>query len=263
MKTQIFIACFIAVIFPIIAKANDSMSAKTPVVIPIKEAIGKGMVNIRMNGSYTSYFVYEILDVGEGMHYGKCMAIELGSNLDSMVVLKLDAGTLLVPKDDSIQRMIVTHDVIFPLYPRKRYWTRFYAMCTQINFHPPIGSKEFTIGEMADTNLVKLAKYCAHSFNQNMPGQHAIWAYTDKVNFDTLKRYGADSNSIQQTVAILNAVNLETPLNTPLSVKQTNTWQTITLERYWVYGGLCLISILLLTTVFYAIRKRYNEAKIS
>ena len=263
MKIQIFIACIIAVIFPIIAKANDSMSAKTPVVIPIKEAIGKGMVNIRMNGSYTSYFVYEILDVGEGMHYGKCMAVELGSNLDSMVVLKLDAGTLLIPKDDSIQRMIVTHDVIFPLYPRKRYWTRFYAMCTQIYFHPPIGSKEFTIGEMADTNLVKLAKYCAQSFNQNMPGQHAIWAYTDKVNFDTLRRYGADSNSIQQTIAILNAVNLETPLNKRLPVKQIITRKTITLDSYWVYSCLGLIASLLLMNLSFAIKKGRNGNKIS
>ena len=82
MKIQLLIASIIVIIFPIIAKANDSMSAKTPVVIPIKEAIDKGMVKIRMNGSYTSYFVYEILDVGEGMHYGKCMAIELGKSTE-------------------------------------------------------------------------------------------------------------------------------------------------------------------------------------
>ena len=245
--------------------ANDTTGNKLPTIIPIKEAIGKGLVNIRINGAYTSYFIYEILDRGEGMHYGKCMAINLGSKLDSMVLLELESGTLLIPKDDSVQKMLVTHKVLLPLYPHKQYWTTFYAMCTQIYYHPPLGSKEFNIGGMADTNLVKLSKYLELSYNQNMIGQHAVWAYTDKVGFDTLRRYGADTNSIKRTIEILDAVNIVTPLNSEFpkpDIKQSPV-PTMTLNSYVVYGGIGLIGVLSLATVVLLMRKNKSKKIVS
>lgn len=119
----------------------------------------------------------------------------------------------------------------------------------------------FTIGEMADTNLIKLSKYLQVSYNQNMIGQHAVWAYTDKANFDTLKKYGADTNSVKRTIEILDAVNITTPLNSefPKPVIKQNPVPTMTLNSYVVYGGIGLIGLLSLTTIAALIRRRKNK----
>ena len=231
-----------------------------PTEIPIKEAIDKGMLKVKISGSYDPRVFYEILDRGNGMHYGKCMAIRLMSNLDSMVLLKLNAGTILVPTDDSVQKMLVTHDVLFPLYPRKSYWTSFYAMCSQIHNRTPTIFEAFSFGETADTNLVKLARYCEQSFNQNMPGQHAVWAYTDTVCFETLRKYGADSNSLKKSIEILNAVKMITPLNNSVNHEvNQNPIATITLNSYIVYGGIGAISILTFTTFIFLRMSNKNK----
>jgi len=257
MKKLILYLLIILVAFTYQVSAKDSNANKIPVVVPIKEAINKGIVKVKVIGAYNTYSIYEVLSIGDGMHYGKCMAIELESTIDSTVKLKLEAGTLLIPKQDSIQTMLVTSDAEFPLFPKRNYWSRFYAMCTQIYFHPPSIEKEFTIGGKADTNLIKLAKYCQQTFNQNMPAQHAVWAYTDKVNFDTLKTYGADSNSIKKTIEILNAASVVTQLN-PIAANpeikpgtdDRNTSEgTITLNKYIVYVGISLMVILSFTTM--------------
>lgn len=119
----------------------------------------------------------------------------------------------------------------------------------------------FTIGEMADTNLIKLSKYLQVSYNQNMIGQHAVWAYTDKANFDTLKKYGADTNSVKRTIEILNAVNIITPLNNTFTnpEQKQNPIPTMTLNSYIVYGGMGLIGFLSLVTITALIRRKKNN----
>lgn len=158
--------------------AQDSLDIKKPPIVTINEAIEKGMVQLKICGAYDQRFFYEVLD-SDGVHYGKCMAIVLKSNIDSFVLLKLDCGTMLIPTDSSVQEMLVTHTAEFPLYPGETYSTRFYAMCAQIHNKAPNVETTFRIGEMADSNLLNLVYYIDANYIQNMLGQHAVWAVTD------------------------------------------------------------------------------------
>ena len=185
MKKNFLLVFVLAVTVPIIAKANDSLDRNHPAIFPIKAAIERKMLEIRISGSYDPHFCYEVADK-EGVHYGKCMDAILISKLDSTVLIKLECGTLLIPDDDSVQKMLVTKEILFPLFPHNVYRTRFYAMCSQIHNHAPYILSTFKVGNLADTSLVKLAKYIEASYNQNMIGQHAIWAYTDKPTFEEL-----------------------------------------------------------------------------
>ncbi len=191
--------------------AQDSLVNKKPPVVPINEAIDKGMLELKICGAFDPRFFYEVLD-REGVHYGKCMAIVLKSNIDSFVLVKLDCGTLLIPADSIVQEMLVTHNAEFPLYPGQTYSTRFYAMCAQLHNRAPNVETTFRIGEMADSSLLKLANYLDANYIQNMLGQHALWAVTDQADFEVLKNYGADSNSILKTKEILSNLNIETKL---------------------------------------------------
>ena len=257
MKKLILVALIYATHLPNNALALDTTEHKLPCVIPIKTAVESNMMQMRISGSYDPQFYHEIADK-EGVHYGKCMDVIFKSKLDNTVLIKLECGTLLIPDDTSVQKMLVTKEVVFPLYPKGAYRTRFYAMCSQLHNHAPFILNTFKIGGLADTNLVKLAHYIDKTYNQNMLGQHAVWAYTDKVTFEDLKPYRADSNSITQTIAILDSAHIITPLNNN-PVPEIILNHTITLNNYLVYGGLGLIAALSMATLVLAFRRNRKD----
>jgi hypothetical protein len=251
---------FLVVIAYVNASAQDTIEHKKLAVIPINEAIDKGMLELKITGASDPRMFYEVIDQ-VGVYYGKCMIIILKSKIDSTVVLKLDCGTLLVPTDDSVQTMIVTHDAKFALYPNTTYATHFYAMCTQFHDGIPMVETPFRIGETADSNLVKLTKYIEKSLMQNMVGQHAVWAVTDQVTFKDLEKYGADSISIELTKEILDSVNINTKLN-PIEFRNAETESNaslITINRYYVYGGIGLLFLLTITTITLSITRKKNN----
>jgi len=242
--------------------SQDSLRNRKPTEISITEAMDQGIVELKISGSYDPRIFYEVLD-RDGVHFGKCMAILLVSKIDTPVFLRLDCGTQLIPFDTSVQTMIVTQKAIFPLYPNQEYITRFYAMCGQLHDAPPNIETAFKIGELADTGLVKLARYLDANFIQNMLGQHAMWAYTDQADFEELEKYGADSLSIAKTKEILNNLNLETKLTPPLVAEPIEETNEMTINRYYIYGGLGLLGILVITIIILVFTRKKNSDEIA
>lgn len=240
--------------------AQDSLANKKPSIIPINEAIENGMLELKICGAYDPRFFYEVLD-REGVHYGKCMAIVLKSDIDSFVILKLDCGTLLVPTDSIVQEMLVTHNAEFPLYPGQTYSTRFYAMCAQLHNKAPNIETTFRIGKMADSSLLKLANYLDANYIQNMLGQHALWAVTDQADFEDLKNYGADSNSILKTKEILSKLNIETKLT--VGEKAAADSNKISVNRNMIILGIGLLIIFAITTTILIFRNNRKVENIS
>lgn len=253
MKNKIItFSFFLLIISSVFSQEKDTMNK--PAVISIKDAINKGMLELKICGSYDRRFFYEVLD-GEGVHYGKCMAIVLKSKIDSFVFIKLDCGTLLIPDDSMVQTMLVTNDAEFPLYPGQTYSTRFYAMCAQIHDKAPDIETIFRIGEMADSNLLRLANYLDANYLQNMLGQHAVWAMTDQADFEELKKYGADSNSVIKTKEILNELNLTTKLTAQFSKSEV-----IRIKTYQFYLAIGAFLILIAIVTIQIIIKNKKES---
>ena len=248
MSTSIFktIALGLFLMMNIDVNAKDTLSTKLPKEFTMKEAIDKGILNYKILGLYNPRNFDEVIDK-DGVHYGKCMVIVLQSKIDSMVLLRLDCGTQILPDDSSVQTMIVTHKAILALYPKQTYATRFYAMCGQLHDRAPNAMNTFKVGELADSNVVKLATYLNDNYIQNMIGQHALWACTDQANFEELKKYGADSLTIAKTKEILTNIKLETKLTpkTPPTPKviiaETNE---MLINPYYIFGGLGVILVL-------------------
>lgn len=246
-KVFIIVSLFVASIM--ITKAQDSLDNRKITTIPLKDALKKGLIELSIAGAYNPNYIFEIIDK-EGVHYGKCMTLYLKSKIDSFIFLQLDCGTLLIPEDDSVQTMITTHNAKFPLYPKSAYATRFYAMCTQFHDRPPMIITPFKIADKADSSLLKLTKHIESSYMQNMVGQHAIWALTDHVKFEDFKKYGADSNSIEKSIELLNAVNIKTSLNES-KIKKSESG--INLNQYLVFIGSFFI---LFGVIFWVVVKK-------
>lgn len=260
MKRKIFILTF--AVFNLInfnLNAKDKLSNRKPIELSINEAIDKGMLELKISGAYDPSIFYEVLN-NDGVHYGKCMAIILKSKIDSLILLRLDCGTKLIPFDTTVQTMIVTQKAIFPLYPNEIYATRFYAMCGQLHNASPNIETTFRIGDLAEERIVRLATYLNDNYIQNMLGQHALWAFTDQAENEELLKYGADSLSIEKTKEILNNLNLETKLTPKNDTKKLK--YKISLNRYYVFIGAALLLIFTTTTIILFLRRKKKDDTI-
>lgn len=264
MRIQILAALIIGQVLlsNSVSYSQDTLINSSPTEISIAEAIASEMVDVKITGSYDPRIFHEVVDKN-GNHYGKCMAMVLQSKIDTFALLKLDCGTQLVPTDSSVQTMIVTREAIFPLYPKRAYVTTFYSMCGELHDASPDISTAFSIGELGDTGLVKLANYLGDNYIQNMPGQHALWAYTDQADFEELKKYGADSLSIEITKDILYRLGLETKLSPKLVIAPSEESNKFSLNRYLVFSALGLIVILTSTIVILIINRPKNDRPIT
>lgn len=247
---------FLLIISSVFSQEKDTRNK--PTVISIKDAIDKGMLELKICGAYDPGVFYEVVD-RDGVHYGKCMAIVLKSKIDSFVIIKLDCGTFLIPADSIVQIMVVTHRVEFPLYPGQTYATRFYAMCAQLHNMAPSIETTFRIGGMADSGLLSLANYLDANYMQNMLGQHAVWAMTDQADFDELKKYGADSNSIIKTKSILNDLNLATKLTTRAKDSPNKKSSKFVISQKILYLGIGGFIILIGLVIIQINIKNKNE----
>ncbi len=236
---------------------QEKKERKKTTELSINEAIDKGILEARISGATDPSIFKDVVD-RDGVHYGKCMAIILRSNIDTLVLLRIESGTELIPFDTTFQTMIVTKSVKFPLYPNSRYITRFYAMCGQLHHAPPYVKSLYHIGDLVDSSIVKLAQYFDKHYIQNMIGQHALWAYTDEADFNELKKYGADSLTIELTKNILKNIEIQTKLtdtNENVQVNESNN--LISLNSYIVYSASGLLIILSISIlILLIIRKK-------
>ena len=237
---------------------GQTKNENKPTVIPINEAIEKSMLELKISGFSDPRIFHEVVDP-DGVHFGKCMAIILKSNIDTFVLLKIECGTELIPFDSSFQTMIVTKSVELPLYPGQTYATRFYAMCGQIQDASPNIESTYKVGGLSDSNTVKLAKYFEKNFIQNMIGQHALWAYTDEADLKALEKYGADSLTIALTKNILNELSIKTTLNKEKKSEEVIPDNTIKVSKILIYSTGGLVLILLITTTYLLFRKRKKD----
>jgi hypothetical protein len=244
------------------AYSQDTLRNRVPKEITISEAIDKGMLELKISGAYDPRVFYEVVNM-DGVHFGKCMAIILKSNIDSVVNLRLDCGLQLMPFDTVVQTMIVTQRAIFPLFPRETYATRFYAMCGQIHDDIPNIETTFSIGDFADSGIVKLANYLGDNHIQNILGQHAMWALTNQADLDELVKYGADSLSITKTKEILNKLNLETKLTPSIVGTSTEKKNSISVNRFYVYAGIGLLILMTITILLLFIKNKKNSRTIT
>ena len=246
-----------AVLTSFISKGQEQQNRK-PTILSINEAIEKGIVELKITGASDPRIFHEVID-GDGVHFGKCMSIILESSIDSLIFLKIECGTELIPFDTTFQTMIVTKTVELPLYPDQTYATRFYAMCGQIHDASPYFETTYAVGELSDSNTVKIAQYFEKNFIQNMIGQHALWAYTDEAGVKELEKYGADSLTIALTQNILNELSIKTTLNSENQIEEVSSSDTIEVNKFLIYGTCTLVILSLTSTIYLLFRRRKND----
>jgi hypothetical protein len=224
----------------------------------LKSAFDDSLVRYQISGAYYPNPYYPNQD-GNGMHFGKCMGLWLANMTDSTIIINIDCGTQLIPLDSSLQTMIVTKSLAFEVPPHLQMSRIFDAMCGQIHDGPPRLDSPYSVGELADSNVIKIASYLNLHDIQNVAGQHAMWAYTDKIGIEDIKPYGMDSLSLKNTIEILNSVHVYTNLN-PEPTSQTalpnEENDTYIVKKWYVYTAGGVFALLLIVIFVVSTRKK-------
>lgn len=235
---------------------HDTLSLPKPKEISIQEALKKKLLKLEITGIHRTEIALPI-DNHDGIHYGNCMLMVLESLCDTPFKAMLGNGVQLIPDDSSKQTMIVTKAIPITVHPGEIFYGKFYAMCGQIHDDVPDRYSNYRVGEKADINICKLAEYFDRNFQQNIVGQHALWAYTDGASREELQKYGGDSNSLKLSKKILDDLCIFTKINPkpaaikkPITPKSIKTKTGLNVERKLIYGAVALLFGLLSTTLY-------------
>jgi hypothetical protein len=230
---------------------SNTIDVPTAIKRSLKAAYNDSLVRYQISGAYYPNPYYPSPD-GNGMHFGRCMGIWVSNLTDSTIIITIDCGTQLIPQDSSLQTMIVTKSLSLEVPAHYQNSSLFNAMCGQFHDGPPRLDSPYILGELADSNVVKIASYLNLHDIQNVSGQHAMWAYTDKINVEDLKPYGLDSLSLINTIEILNSAQVYTLLNPKPALKDelsVEEYDTFIIKKWYVYTAAGVIALLLVVLI--------------
>ena len=116
---------------------------------------------------------------GKGGHTGNCILMNI-VNLSSLdTTIYIEAGRRLKSVDSTVQDILIVKEIQLLVKAREEKNIDIFGFCCQATNHSPSKDEAFEIGNMADSNLVKLAQFLSiNSFDEGIM-QNAVWVVSN------------------------------------------------------------------------------------
>jgi len=112
-----------------------------------------------------------------------CIEMEIKSLHKKGLKLTIESGLQLHSIDSTIQDMIITKGIEVNLESKQAKRVKVFANCIQRSNNSPGKDELFSLGFLADSNLLKLVKFIEKKrYYKDDAAQHAIWVLTDAGN---------------------------------------------------------------------------------
>lgn len=125
----------------------------------------------------------------ESPHYTKPLLLTLKNLKSKSVTIKVSNGQQFLSKDPDTQDIIVNKEEMITLNAHETKTLPLYGMCTQQNNGGPGISSEYTLGTVADGNLVALTKEIEKRKAFNTLGQYAVWSITENNHLNSISGF--------------------------------------------------------------------------
>lgn len=157
--TAVFLCLILSSYHP---KKNYSISSNA---ISIESALKHNLIS------------YEI--VNNGSYQGECVQINVQNKTSRVLNVTIEPGRNLVSIDTNKQDILIVKEALFTLNPMGSIVKNLVGFCSQAYKNAPSEGEKYLVGEMKDTNIIRLAEH----FNKNKypvsAMQSAVWALTD------------------------------------------------------------------------------------
>ena len=158
--------------------------------ISIGDAAKKGLVKLWVKG--------------KGGCTGDVISIKIKNLKDEVVKLTVEAGRRLDSQDSVQQDILINKAEIFTLLPKQESSFDISGMCCQAHNSSPRKEEIFSIGKMADSNLIKLACFIdRNKWWDNYVAQSAIWIISDNERMENIGGNDSVSKKLQVFVSKL------------------------------------------------------------
>ncbi|MGQ0827101.1 MAG: hypothetical protein ACT4ON_01775 [Bacteroidota bacterium] len=141
--------------------------------ISVEDAAKKGLVklSIKSRGGFT----------------GEVIEMNLQNNTNQKLDLNVEAGRRLDSKNNSEQDILVTRSQEFFVNGKQSKTLMIYGMCCQAHNSSPKVNSIYSVGKLADSNLVKLANFLdTNKYYTNDAAQDAVWAVSDNESLGSI-----------------------------------------------------------------------------
>lgn len=112
-------------------------------------------------------------------YYGTSILLELENIRNAKTDINIETGRFLSPNDSSVQRMMVVEQHMITLNAGEKKEVTLKAFCSEMSKASPREATEFSIGKMATSHLLSLAKLLDKHHIFDYGAQNAIWCITD------------------------------------------------------------------------------------
>jgi hypothetical protein len=133
--------------------------------ISIEKAVKTGLIQLEIKG--------------KGGHSGICLHLKLSNKQSDSLYVILEAGRKLNSQNDEEQDILVTHEQLFALKGKEKKEADVYGFCCQASHHSPGKDSSFSVGKMADSAMIKLARFCDKNKFPQDAVQNAVWCLSD------------------------------------------------------------------------------------
>lgn len=175
MKTTFLLA------FTAILLSSGSLFSQA---ISLDEAIKKGVLTLTASGA--------------GGHNGESLQLKLQSKSKKRLEVRIPAGQIFEAGDSSLQNLMVGKEETLTIESGKTRLAKVFGFCVESGDGSPGEGSIFSLGKMAEGNLLKLAKYLSdNNLHKNPAAQSAVWTLSDNsplagINDPKLVKFVAD-----------------------------------------------------------------------
>lgn len=150
----------------------DALYAST--TYTVEEAAKKGLVKllIKSKGGYT----------------GNVIEMKITNLSNDCLSLRLEAGRRLDSKKETEQDILVTKSENFYVAAKKEQAFNVFGMCCQAHNSGPTINALYSVGKIADSGLVKLARFIdQNKYYSDYTAQQAVWTVSDNNSLASIE----------------------------------------------------------------------------
>lgn len=114
-----------------------------------------------------------------GSYQGFCTQMDLENLVDDSLIVTVEAGRRLNSVNDDEQDILITKQEVICLGKKQKRSFSLKGYCCQAANRAPAMNSRYLVNVMADSNLVRIARYLSHSSYDPEVEQQAVWAISD------------------------------------------------------------------------------------
>ena len=147
--------------------------------------------------------------VGLGGHGENCISITIKNLTGTDTMIRIESGRRLDTYDSGKQDILIVRERLIALAGREEKKLNLYGFCCEATKGSPKTGEKFSIGQMADSALIKIANFLFNNLVSAVVAQQAIWVMSNNHSLASVTGNEDEVKKVKKYLSKLK--NIEIP----------------------------------------------------